>query len=184
MIDLAIQNELRAELGNNEVLLWTGRPPVGIHFILSDLFLIPVSLLWFGFVIVWELIVLVKGAPFFFLMWGLPFLLMGFYISIGRFFVDSYKRRNTIYAITHDRILIKTGFFSRKVKSLNIKKLSNITFKIKKNGSGTIVFGRENGRYIRLQGADWPGRKQTPRFESIPDVKKAYDIIIENQRNK
>lgn len=103
-------------------------------------------------------------------------------MSVGRFFIDAHKRKKTIYAITPERILIKSGIFLQEVKSLNIKTLSDITFTTKSDGSGTIVLGPENDRYARMQGIEWPGVKQTPRFERIPNVKQAYDIIIENQR--
>jgi len=184
MVDHEIQNELRPVLGHNENIIWTGRPPKGILFRASDLFLIPFTLLWFGFAIFWESTALAGGAPGFFMLWGIPFLVIGFYMSIGRFFSDAYKRGNTIYAITPERILIKSGIFSQEIKSLTIRTLSDITFTTKSDGSGTIVLGPENERNSRMQGLEWPGVKHTPRFEMIPDVKKAYDLIIENQRKQ
>lgn len=182
MIDYEIKNELKIALGSNENILWTGRPPGGIIFRASDIFSIPFSILWFGFAIFWEGSVITGDAPLLFRLWGIPFLCVGLYISIGRFFIDSYKRKNTIYAITPERIMIKSGIFSSEINSISIPTLSGVTFTTKADGSGSIILGPENDRYGRMQGIDWPGVKQTPRLDSIPDVKGVYNIIMENQR--
>lgn len=65
MIDREIQNELQPVLGSNENIIWTGRPPKGILFRSSDFFLIPFSILWFGFAIFWEGTVFMGDAPIF-----------------------------------------------------------------------------------------------------------------------
>ncbi|WP_116787583.1 PH domain-containing protein [Flavobacterium psychrotrophum] len=182
MIDSEIKNAFKIALGTDETILWTGRPPGGVIFRASDIFLIPFSILWFGFAVFWEVSVVESDAPLLFRLWGIPFLCVGLYISIGRFFIDSHKRKNTVYAITHERILIKSGIFSSEINSVSIRTLSGVTFTTKADGSGTIILGPENDRYGRMQGLDWPGVKQTPRLESIPNVKGVYDIIMDNQR--
>ena len=185
MIDHDIKTELKSVLGQNEPLLWTGRPKIGIIFRSTDAFLIPFSILWCGFAIFWESTAIAGGAPFFFMLWGIPFVGIGLYMVVGRFFIDARKRRNTIYAITPDRILIRSGVFNTEVTSLNIRTISDINFTQKSDGSGTIVLGPENIRQGRMmQGMEWPGVKQTPRLEMIEDAKKVYDIIIEQQRQR
>lgn len=179
-----IENELRPNLSSDEKLIWTGRPKTGIVFRGSDIFLIPFSLLWAGFAFFWEITVVTSGAPFFFKLWGIPFVLVGLYITVGRFFVDARKRANTVYGITSDRIIIKSGIFSSEVKSLNIKTLSDITLHQKADNSGTITLGPTDYRHSMMQGMDWPGVAQPPRFEFIQDVKSVYNKIIELQRQK
>ena len=141
MINYEIENELRPDLSSDEKLIWTGKPKTGIVFRSSDVFLIPFSLFWAGFAVFWETSVLATDAPFFFKLWGIPFVLVGLYITVGRFFLDAKKRANTIYGITNDRIIIKTGLFSREIKSLNIRTLSDITINQKADNSGTITLG-------------------------------------------
>lgn len=132
----------------------------------------------------WETSVITTGAPFFFKLWGIPFVLVGLYIIVGRFFVDAKKRANTIYGITPDRIIIKSGIFSRDIKSLNIRTLSEITINQKANNSGTITLGPADIRYSMMQGMEFPGAKQPPRLEFIEDVKNVYDKIIDLQKQK
>lgn len=124
------------------------------------------------------------NAPFFFKLWGVPFVLIGLYMTVGRFFLDAKKRANTIYAITPDRIIIKSGIFTKEIKSLNIRTLSDITFNEKSDNSGTITLGASDFKNSMMQGMDWPGVKQPPRLEFIEDVKSVYDKIIELQRQR
>lgn len=184
MTNYDIENELKPNLSSDEKLIWTGKPKTGIVFRSSDSFLIPFSLLWCGFVIYWETSVFATDAPFLFKLWGIPFILLGLYITVGRFFFDAKKRSNTIYGITPDRIIVKTGIFSREVKSLNIRTLSNITINQKADNSGTITLGPTDFRFDIMQGMELLGVKQPPKLEFIEDVKSVYDKIIELQRQK
>ncbi|MBE8727552.1 PH domain-containing protein [Flavobacterium hungaricum] len=182
MSNYEFEKELKPSLGLNEALIWTGKPKQGIILRNSDIFLIPFSLLWGGFAFFWESTVLLTDAPFFFKLWGIPFVVVGLYITIGRFFIDAKRRSNTIYGITPDRIIIKSGVFSMDIKSLNIKTISDITLNQKADNTGTITFGPLDYRSSIMQGFDWPGVKQISRFELIEEVKKVYDKIIEFQR--
>ena len=81
---------IERELSAGERLLWSGQPRRGVRLRSSDAFTIPFSLLWCGFAIFWEASVVTKGAPFSFMLWGIPFVVVGFYIVFGRFFVDAH----------------------------------------------------------------------------------------------
>jgi hypothetical protein len=108
MID-NLSNEFQEHLGANEKLIWTGQPKKGIIFRTADLFLFPFSLLWCGFAIFWVTSVLNSGAPFFFAMFGIPFIIMGLIFVFGRFIIDAKQRAKTFYGLTEDRIIIKSG---------------------------------------------------------------------------
>src|SRR6266850_5154513 len=119
---------IASELGACERLLWSGRPAQGIVLRPSDAFLIPFSLLWGGFAMFWEyLVVTTARAPFFFMLWGIPFVCMGLHLIFGRFLLDAKQRSNTFYGVTNQRIIIVSGISSRKIKSLNVRTLSDVS---------------------------------------------------------
>ncbi|HEX2899453.1 MAG TPA: hypothetical protein VHS96_07010, partial [Bacteroidia bacterium] len=62
-------------LGAGEELVWTGRPKTGIVFRPSDAVMIPFSIVWCGFAIFWMVMATANGAPFFFTIFGIPFVL-------------------------------------------------------------------------------------------------------------
>lgn len=170
-------------MDNDETLLWTGKPKQGIVFRSSDIFMIPFSLLWGGFAIFWETTVILTDAPFIMRLWGIPFVLVGLFMIFGRFFYDSASRKRTIYGITENRVIIKSGIFKKSIKSLNIKTLSDITLKEESNRSGSIIFGPENGFNGIFRGTGRLGSngKMTPSFEMIKNVRKVYRQIIDLQ---
>ena len=57
------------------------------------------------------------NAPLIFKLWGIPFLVVGFYISIGRFFLDARARAQRFYGVTNLRIIIIDGISVRRVTS-------------------------------------------------------------------
>jgi hypothetical protein len=177
-----IENDLRNNLGREERFLWTGRPKTGIVFRMSDIFLIPFSLLWFGFALFWEYNALRTGISFF-ALFGLPFILIGLYISAGRFFMDALRRKNTTYGITDSRVIIRSGLRTKEIQSLNIRAISDISFKENADNSGTISFGPSDPRYRMVSGMGyWPGVKLPASLEMIEDVRKVYTILIGQQR--
>jgi hypothetical protein len=42
----------------------------------------------------------------FFALWGIPFVAIGLYMVLGRFFAKSYQKRRAMYAVTDQRALI------------------------------------------------------------------------------
>jgi hypothetical protein len=180
-----INEEIRTQLSSNERLLWSGQPRQGLVLRGSDTFAIPFSLMWGGFAIFWESSVLNSNAPGFFILWGIPFVIVGLYLIIGRFFVDARQRARTFYAVTDERIIIVTGVLNRNVKSLNLRTLSDISLTEGKSDEGSISFGGVSQFYSRFGGfSGWPGMnaQMGPRFDLIAGAKTVYDIIRNAQR--
>ena len=175
---------LRFALDRGERQLWSGAPRRGLVLRASDALLIPFSLLWGGFAVFWEASVLGQGGPTFFAIWGVPFVLMGLYITVGRFFLDAAQRARTVYAVTSERILIEVGRlgpFAGSTKSLPLRTLSEVQLRERGNGSGTITFGPQPFG-VSAVGNSWPGGPRVPAFDLIPDARRVYDIIREAQR--
>ena len=100
---------IRPYLEPGEQILWLGKPET-LHLLAAqDVFLIPFSLLWFGFAVFWEITVFRMGTPWFFPLFGAFFVMIGLYLTVGRFLWKAYVLRHTLYAIT-----------DRKTKSTNV----------------------------------------------------------------
>lgn len=181
------KKELDAQLAPGETLLWSGEPRRGLFLRPSDLYLIPFSLLWGGFAVFWNFGVWNSNAPIFFRIWGLPFLAVGFHMIFGRFFVDAWQRSKTFYGVTNERVIVVSGIFSRNVKSLNLKTLTDISISERKDLSGTITFGPSDqssswsANFPFTTG--WRNEITYPVFDSIADAKRVYDTIRNAQRS-
>jgi hypothetical protein len=177
--------EIQPELGARERVLWSGQPRQGFVLRGADAFMIPFSLLWGGFAFFWEATVLHSDAPLFFALWGIPFVLAGVYMIVGRFFVEAKQRERTWYGVTNDRVIIISGLLSRKVKSLNLRTLTDLSLTQTKNGEGSISFGSGSPFGSMFGGfAGWPGMEAYlgPRFDMIANVKTVYETIRAAQR--
>ncbi len=180
-------SQIRSELSKDETLIWVGQPKQGILFRSSDVFLIPFSLFWGGFAIFWEVGVISiphagNKAPIpvgiIFPLFGIPFVIIGLYLIFGRFIADAKRRTGTYYGLTDQRIIIVSGIFSRKVKSMNLRTLTDISLDEKTNGTGTITFGPTNPMAQWNRGFAWPGMTEmTPSFEVIQNAKEVYEKI-------
>lgn len=178
--------EITKELSPGEKLLWSGRPAQGVKFRGNDFFLVPFSLLWCGFAIFWEFSVYQSNAPFMFKLWGVPFVTVGMYIVLGRFFADAAQRAKTFYAVTNERIIIVTNFFGNKTKTLNLRTLSDVSLSEKPGGEGTVTFGPTNPMFAFLGNSSWPGmsRNATPCFDSIENARTVYGIVMAAQKTE
>jgi hypothetical protein len=173
------------ELNRGERIVWSGQPQQGLVLRAGDIFMIPFSLLWGGFAFFWEFTVTRSGAPTLFTLWGIPFVLMGLYIIVGRFFFDMAQRRKTYYALTNERAIIISGLLGQNTKTLDLKKLPEINISTKNNGSGTITFGASHPLAWLYSGSGFPnmGRYNiAPSFDMIDDARTVYQHIKSLQR--
>jgi hypothetical protein len=179
----APEDVIHGQLGPGEKLLWTDQPRQGFVLRAADAYLIPFSLIWGGGVIFWEVRVLASGAPWFFAIWGVPFVLFGLYIMFGRFWVDARQRAQTFYAVTSERVVIVSGLLARRVTSLSIDTLSDVSLTERGDGSGTITFGPIPPFYswyspwYSLGGRPGFGREAVPTFELAGEARQVYETI-------
>lgn len=178
-MDYGVSDKIQEHLNHHEKLLWAGKPRGGILFRMSDWFTIPFSLLWCGFAIFWFVTALTSGAPFFFALFGIPFVIIGLVFVFGRFIIDAKQRENTIYGITGERLLIVTGLRTKAVKAIPLHQLFDINYTVKPDGSGTINFFDRDAESI-----DSKLNRKSISFNLIPEVKVVYDKIVTLQQNK
>jgi hypothetical protein len=181
----SIDQSLRRELGRDERLLWSGAPEQGVRLRPSDALAIPFSLLWGGFAFFWEYSVLQKGAPLLFGLWGVPFVLVGLYMIVGRFFGDAYLRSRTQYGVTDQRVIIVSGWINREVKNLPLASMSDITLSERPNGEGSIQFGPNPFGVPMMFGSAMPGsgKRMPPMFDLLPKVRDVYSVIMKAKQD-
>ncbi len=141
MLNADITSQFRFDLDPAERILWSGQPRQGWMLRPQDIFMIPFSLLWGGFAIFWFVSVLFIGENIFFALFGVPFVLVGLYMIFGRFLFDIWARKNTYYALTNQRILIRNGGRVASLTSINLTAIPEITFQEHRGGSASIYFG-------------------------------------------
>jgi hypothetical protein len=177
-------------LDGDERVLWHGAPPSGLLLRREDVFLIPFSMLWFGFALFWQASVmgLIGGGtryaepPTFVLIVGFFFVCIGLYFAFGRFAWDAYVRGGTRYALTNRRALIQTVGVFGQVESFALTPSSEITSSEDSGGYGTITFG-QTPRLAR--GHNLPGVISGAfMFERITNVREAMRVIREIQNRK
>jgi hypothetical protein len=185
---LSLAQTFQPDLFKDEKVVWAGQPDARFHFSSGDVFLVPFSLLWGGFALFWEAGVLGLGgdgaAPTLFVLWGIPFVVMGQYLIWGRFLYKAYKNRRTFYALTNQRVLILSTTRSRQLQTLFLNQLPTINKVARGDGSGILEFGLSPnwaaGAYAN-SGIDFFGGRSgpaPPAFYDIPDVEGVYQLVL------
>jgi hypothetical protein len=184
-------------LDSGERLLWSGQPKQGLRLQAGDALLIPFSLMWGGFAIFWEASALglvtmshqhvphvgdppPPGPPIFMAIWGIPFVLVGLYMIVGRFFVDAAARRKTWYGVTDQRLIILKSLFNRSVSSFDYAQLAALNLTERGDRSGDITFGAP---FVPADfGTRSNRRTMIPGFYLLPDARRIYDVIRSAQQ--
>lgn len=126
-------------------------------------------------------VVLNSKAPLF-ALFGAPFVLIGLFFVVGRFFLDAWLRAKTCYAVTDRRILIarsgRYGFAD--FKALRLDQLQEASLRELSDGRGTIIFGRpvpDSSNRGAANGAMIGALSPTAQFIGIDDARHVYDLI-------
>lgn len=177
----------RDELKPGEKLLWTGRPRQGIILRRADWLLVPFSLAWCIFVIYWEKTVISNSATSGIWLVGIPFILVGLYLLVGRFFLDQARRASLFYALTNERAIIITGQEKKRIRTVVIRQEPQINTTRQGGGRGTITFGPLHplAWVVTASGVPDTGNYNIPpAFDSLEDVKTVYQIVKRLQKEK
>jgi hypothetical protein len=133
-------SELQAYVSKDEELIWTAAAKKGIVFESGDIYNVFIAIVWCLGAIAWAIIGFSMGAPLWFIASiGIPGVVTGLYLLYGRFMIDAIKRKNTIYGLTENNIIIQSGLYKRRVKIININSIASmVLYNEKADGSGNI----------------------------------------------
>ena len=166
---------IRSKLEDGEELVWSGMPKQGLLLQATDVIAIPASLLWGGFALYWEYEVVSTHQFWVLQLWGIPFVLLGLFMIVGRFFTDSALRAHTYYGLTDKRILIEVN---DKVQSYPLSDISGIGITTSSDRSGTLAFGVPGTPVpTNMSAIVTPTRVNFPTFTMIADAQSVYDQI-------
>lgn len=183
--ELAYDRPFQKYLMPGEALLWVGRPPQGILLRRSDWASIPFSIAFCGLALMWEATALglwrmrYNACPS---AVGLPFVAVGLYVMVGRFFLDAYQRRRTWYGLTDRRALILYIGQSVCLNGVMLSESPGVQLEMHSKGVGTITFKPRKidpyweNRAGRGGFLDF-GRPSLPTFEQIADAKEVRNLI-------
>jgi hypothetical protein len=182
-----IENLFQNVLAKDEILLWVGQSDIRKIFTRLDLFLIPFSILWCGFAIYWEYLALFimkrqgHDPGLFSPLFGLLFVLMGFYLVVGRFFYKNYQKKNTFYALTNQRIFILPKTAKQTLRTLGIHQISAIHQSIDSAGIGTLIFGKVPmfGSFYGNTGLDFLASQYNNEVMAFYDIPKAEAVYCQ-----
>jgi Domain of unknown function (DUF1707) len=181
------ENALEPHLVHDERVLWVGRPDPTKRFAKSDIFTVPFSLMWGGFAIFWETSVIVGGAPFFFALWGIPFVAIGLYMIAGRFVFKARLRRRTLYAVTDKRVLkLVRGRSGDSIDAVFLDAIPAVNRELRRDGSGSVLFGsgslQARANNVLPAFAVSKGDEGPLAFEDVPDAARVADLVTELRR--
>ncbi|MGT2462945.1 hypothetical protein [Sinomonas atrocyanea] len=102
-------SRLQPILREGEHLRWAGQPDPRVKFARADLLLVPFGIWWGVGTVFFESIAIASGAPISFVLYGIPFLVVGLYVSVGRFIYKKRRKLMTVYALTDSRAIVSSS---------------------------------------------------------------------------
>ena len=187
-IDPTSALKVQPELASGENIVWAGRPVASVLFHKQDLYLIPFSLMWGGFAIFWEAGVTGfwgrsgNRAPAVFMLWGIPFVLIGQYLIWGRFVYAAWKKKRTYYAVTNRRVIVVQDGSSRRTSCAYLDTLPTLIKEAGPGATGTLRFGQPEPVWSRNRGwSAWDSMAlgSVPALVDVEDVNSLYRLVSE-----
>ncbi|MEM1302217.1 MAG: aspartate carbamoyltransferase catalytic subunit [Pseudomonadota bacterium] len=156
-------------LDADEQILWQGRPHDGFALHPNALVMIPFSLFFGGFSVVWMLGAAQGGGYFW--TFGLLFFCVGAGMLIWAIAGDTIRRRGSYYSLSNKRAFVATNlpFQGKRLKSYRIDDETNLEFR--DGDYPSVIFAKEVHR----------GKKSTYEvdigFERIAEGRKVFALM-------
>ena len=127
---------VNAYLTPDEVLVWKGHPEQGNLLLPADTFIAIFGLALLAFGIYWASIVIPAGEAAM-QAFCILFIAVSVYLAVGRFLYKAYLRDKTFYAITDQKLIIRSG---RNTTIYHGKDLPPMNIHVHGNGNATLIF--------------------------------------------
>jgi hypothetical protein len=106
-------------------------------------------------------------------------------LIVGRFLLEARERAKMMYGVTNKRVLIISGIFSTRIKSINLRTVSNISLDERSSGAGTISFGASPFPAWWSNSRALPGvPSPIPTFELAQDARAVFEMIRSAQESE
>lgn len=170
-------------LSPGEKLLWSGRPRQGMLLRPAENLLMPLCCVLCALAMYWQWRVAASGAPISMRLYGIPLVVIGLYLVVGRLYVDAQQRALTLYGVTDQRVIVVHGLFRRKIKWFAVRDITP-TLTERPDKTGTIHFGRPPQTFVGLEMPSSAGLTYAnPNcFDLVENARKVYDVIVSAQK--
>ena len=181
---------IQPELFAGESIRWAGQSNTSVIFHKDDSFLVPISLFWGGFMMLWEAevagLLRPRNPNILLVLIGIPFVLAAQYLIWGRFLHAAWKKKRTFYALTTRRVIVVQHGLQRQTASANIDALPTLTRENGPNGTGTVRFAKwemehPGAQQLGFTRFDVMAIGRVPTFLDIDDVDSVYRLISDLQ---
>jgi hypothetical protein len=172
-----LEDRVNAEVEPGEKIAWIGRPR-GNRYVLMSLPIVLFGIPWTAFSVFWIIMassaVKIGPAGYFFPLFGVPFVLIGFGFLSAPFWAARRGRR-IAYAVTDRRVILIEPVFlgGLRVVSLASDELGSMERVERADGSGDIIFG-QTFRVIQGHTNVVPNLR---RMQAIPQVREVESLI-------
>lgn len=168
----AIEPYLEAD----EVLIWAGQPKKGIVFESSDIVKTIYVIGLFAFTY-FATKLLSEISIFIAIPIGIIFYSGCILLGLGRFFIDAELRKKTFYGLTNKRIIIKSGTFPKKFKTVYLNSKPKIEFLPNFDDTSTIDLGIKGPTIAGKGGLGW-----VPNINSYTSLYRLTDGNFVHQK--
>lgn len=186
MISADITDAFRPYLQPGERVVWTGRPAQGVRLAAYDALLIPFSIVWCGFAIVWEAMAVfgtfagssagpeALAATLPIALFGVPFVLIGLYFVFGRFFADAWVRARILYVLTDRRALVLRCIFGDRLSAVSLAHSPGLSLSLR--GTRGDVDFEPRPMFFRGYSMWMPSMVGGTRFIGIEDAAEVFRL--------